>query len=261
MMQEILVQGQRIGDPAGCVVCHGGNPQATVKEEAHKGKAFYPDPGSPWINKFTCGQCHAELVKAQWNSLMMTEAGKIQGAAWAFGSLEGYEHRWANYDAANPDKSQERLGTNDYSDYMKRLKDSEPQVFPEKMTSLPEAPTDLSQLAEHPEQAVFTYLRTSIRSRPCSLTCAVTVSDVTWVFRAETSEETIGEWAARPVISLTATKACMKDRTRVFPKASPVTCWCIPFRQAGKRKSAFTERRTVEFRLKAATPVTIGASE
>lgn len=89
MMQEISVYGRRLGDSAGCTVCHGGDPEATSEEQAHQGRAFYPDPGSPWINKLTCGQCHSELVKAQWNSLMMTEAGKIQGAAWAFGSLKG----------------------------------------------------------------------------------------------------------------------------------------------------------------------------
>ena len=160
MMQEIFIQGHRFGDPAGCIVCHGGNPEATSKQDAHKGKAFYPDPGSPWVNKFTCGQCHAELVAAQWNSLMMTEAGKIQGAAWAFGSLEGYDHRWGNYDASNPAQIHQRLGTDVYRGYMEHLKTVEPQAFPDKMTSLPEAPTELANLPEHPEQAVFTYLRT-----------------------------------------------------------------------------------------------------
>ena len=160
MMQGIFIQGQKLGDPAGCVVCHGGDPAATTEEDAHKGEAFYADPGSPWINRFTCGQCHMELVKAQWNSLMMTEAGKIQGAAWAFGSLEGYDHRWGNYDAANPSQKQERLGTANYRAYMERLEAVEPKAFPEKMSALPEAPTDLTELADHPEQAVFTYLRT-----------------------------------------------------------------------------------------------------
>lgn len=159
MMQKIFVQGQRQGDPAGCVVCHGGNPKAETKEVAHNGETFYADPSSSWINKFTCGQCHAELVTAQWNSLMMTEAGKIQGATWAFGSLEGYDHRWANYDAKNPDEERKRLGTDDYRDYMHRLKIKEPQVFPDEMQSLPEAPTDLDSLMNQPEQSVFTYLR------------------------------------------------------------------------------------------------------
>jgi hypothetical protein len=91
---------------------------------------------------------------------MMTEAGKIQGAAWAFGSLEGYDHRWGNYDASNPEQLHKRLGTERYKEYMERLKAVEPQVFPDEITTLPQAPTDLDKLAEHPEQAVFTYLRT-----------------------------------------------------------------------------------------------------
>jgi hypothetical protein len=160
MMQKIIIQGRRLDDPSGCVVCHGGDPSATTQEGAHTNGDFYADPGSPWINELTCGQCHQELVKAQWNSLMMTEAGKIQGAAWAFGSLEGYEHRWANYDAANPQQKRARLGTADYRAYMERLKAGEPKAFPETMTALPEAPTDLTSLADHPEQSVFTYLRT-----------------------------------------------------------------------------------------------------
>ncbi len=45
MMQEIFIQGQRLGDPAGCVVCHSGNSEATTEEDAHKGRNFYPDPG------------------------------------------------------------------------------------------------------------------------------------------------------------------------------------------------------------------------
>jgi len=37
MMQTIKMNGQQHGDPDGCVVCHGGNPKATKKEEAHNG--------------------------------------------------------------------------------------------------------------------------------------------------------------------------------------------------------------------------------
>ncbi|MFH1417896.1 MAG: cytochrome C [Planctomycetota bacterium] len=159
MMRQILSMGRGMGDPAGCVVCHGGDPAATLKEQAHGGAAFYPDPGSPWINANTCGQCHPDHVSAQWNSLMMTEAGKIQGVAWSFGSLEGYEHKWGNYDARNPDDPHARLGTEAYRAYKERLKALEPGVFPDEQTAVPEAPTDLANLAEHPEQAAFTYIR------------------------------------------------------------------------------------------------------
>jgi len=78
MMQEIFAIGKARGDEHGCVVCHGGNVRAEEKEEAHGGRVFYPDPGSSWINKQTCGRCHPDHTDAQWQSLMMTEAGKIR---------------------------------------------------------------------------------------------------------------------------------------------------------------------------------------
>src|SRR3972149_6925025 len=99
MMKRILALGKERGDPAGCIVCHGGDPQATTAEAAHAGAEFYPDPSSPWINEHTCGQCHPRHVKTQWTSLMMTEAGKIQGTCWAFGSLAGgHAHEEGQFD-------------------------------------------------------------------------------------------------------------------------------------------------------------------
>lgn len=158
-MRLIIGLGKGRGDSHGCVVCHGGNPEATTKEKAHGSERFYPDPGSPWINEFICGGCHLKHVQVQWNSLMMTEAGKIQGTAWAFGSLEGYDHGWGNYDAQNPADPAQRLGTDAYRAYIKRLAEREPGAYPAAHTVIPEAPLDLSVLAEHPEQAAFTYHR------------------------------------------------------------------------------------------------------
>lgn len=86
MMQQVRALGRQSGDPHGGTVCHGGDPAAEEKEAAHRGKHFSPDPGSPWINAETCGKCHKDHVRVQWNSPMMTEAGKIQGTAWAFGT-------------------------------------------------------------------------------------------------------------------------------------------------------------------------------
>ncbi|MCP4337528.1 MAG: hypothetical protein GY799_01260 [Desulfobulbaceae bacterium] len=37
MMRTIKMNASQHGDPDGCVMCHGGNPKATTKEEAHKG--------------------------------------------------------------------------------------------------------------------------------------------------------------------------------------------------------------------------------
>jgi len=159
MMQQILALGRASGDPQGCTVCHGGDATAEEKEPAHQGEAFYADPGSPWVNENTCGRCHADHVRVQWNSLMMTEAGKIQGTAWSFGALTGYEHRWGNYDAQNPEDPSRRLGTETYRRYMEALKAKEPQVFVDEHVRLPDAPSDLGGLRDHPERAVFTYLR------------------------------------------------------------------------------------------------------
>jgi len=159
MLAEILALGESLGDPSGCVVCHGGDPQAGDEETAHRGPKFYPAPASPWINKKTCGLCHPDHVRVQWQSLMMTEAGKIQGVAWTFGGLTGYEHRWGNYDVENPEDPARRLGTDVYREYMQRLKAREPQVFVDRHEALPAAPTELARLIERPELAAFTYMR------------------------------------------------------------------------------------------------------
>ena len=65
MMAMIKAKGASVGDPAGCVVCHGGDPTATEAEKAHSGspealvkangpETYYPDPGSVWIAEKSC---------------------------------------------------------------------------------------------------------------------------------------------------------------------------------------------------------------
>ena len=166
MLRSIMERGEAIGDPAGCVVCHGGDPKATDKaaahaapggpaEDPHAAPGFYPDPGSPWINDKTCGQCHPQHVEVQWRSLMMTEAGKIQGVCWAFGSMTGYEHLYANYAVENPKDRSRRLGTDAYRAYMEALTLKEPQVFVERHLPLPDAPVDPRRLrtTRHPPRS------------------------------------------------------------------------------------------------------------
>jgi hypothetical protein len=168
MMQAIY----KLADKAGfadndCIVCHGGNAEATDKLTAHEGtvtyfetnkgpKNFYPDPGSPFINEHTCGVCHEEQVKTQFTSLMYTEAGKIQGTTWGFG-LNSYNHDVANTHVQEV-VVHERLGTSVYKKYMAQLKEAEPQVFPKEMKALPEAPTP-EQVNDNPQLSVYTYLR------------------------------------------------------------------------------------------------------
>ncbi|WP_372721524.1 cytochrome C [Novipirellula sp.] len=162
MLNQIMQRGEALGDPAGCVVCHNGDPTEKVdKAKAHGGDNFFPQPSSPWVNAETCGQCHEDQVRVQWQSLMMTEAGKIQGVCWAFGSLAGYEHKWANYAVENPTDPSERLGTDAYRKYMAVLKDKEPNVFVDRHEPLPDAlqPGELDRLEQDPSLAAFTYIR------------------------------------------------------------------------------------------------------
>ena len=71
MLNQIMAQGEAAGDPAGCIICHNGDATETKdKGIAHGGEDFYPDPGSPWVNAQTCGRCHEEQVRVQWQSLM-----------------------------------------------------------------------------------------------------------------------------------------------------------------------------------------------
>jgi hypothetical protein len=182
MFLAILDHAETAGHENRCIVCHGGDADAratagmerdsaewrAVAERAHSGtpayyadhkgpKDFYPDPGSPWINEHTCGMCHEWQVRTQWQSLMMTEAGKIQGTLWGFGGLTGYEHKYGNYDVATL-PVEERVGSDDHHAYMRELMQKEPQVFLEAMKELPKAPT-AEQVEEDPRLAAFTYLR------------------------------------------------------------------------------------------------------
>ena len=162
MLADILERGRQAGDPAGCVVCHNGDPsERTDKAKAHGGQDFYADPGSPWVNEKTCGQCHPQQVRVQWRSLMMTEAGKIQGVCWAFGGLTGYQHTFGNYAVENPADPEQRLGTPKYRQYMQALSAREPNVFVERHLPLPEAlkASELGRLKEDPTLAAFTYIR------------------------------------------------------------------------------------------------------
>jgi len=169
MMQEIYALADKAGYKNNeCIVCHGGNAEAYTQEKAHSGspkyfktnkgpKEFYPNPSSLWINENTCGMCHQEQVMTQFTSLMFTEAGKIQGTAWSFGALQGYEHNVANLAVKEVDYHKQ-LGTDVYKKYMLELKAAEPQVFPDSMKELPQAP-NAEQLDENPGLAAYSYLR------------------------------------------------------------------------------------------------------
>lgn len=165
MATKIYDRGNLMGDPNGCVVCHGGNPEESKdKEIAHSGapkggvlEIYVPFPGSMWINDKTCGQCHPKKVYSMHRSVMQTEVGKIQGGLWGWGASTGYDHIYGNYDIADTDGSKPIYGTKAYSKYIQKLMKKFPNIFPKKLKKLPQA--DLSTIEEKPEQAILTYLR------------------------------------------------------------------------------------------------------
>jgi len=150
MMQQILAMGQGLGDTAGCVVCHGGNPEDGTVAGAHKGapaahagglSEFVRDPGSIWIADKTCGICHADTVANTKKSLMATEAGKIQGNLHSWGSEPTKKSKFANYDVKDEDGKTPAWGTKVYKDYMVKMIDKYPDQFPTELKQLPLPPT------------------------------------------------------------------------------------------------------------------------
>jgi hypothetical protein len=167
MAKQIYSNGAKLGDPNGCVLCHGGDPkEAKDAKRAHTGApegskldTFVVHSASVWVNQKICGQCHENYVYAQYRSIMQTEAGKIQGAIWGWGSAgTGYDTKYGNYDVDDPDGPEPVFGTLAYKDYTRALMKAFPNNFPTSLTQVPK--TDLEELKEKPETAIFTYLRT-----------------------------------------------------------------------------------------------------
>jgi len=166
MAVQIYTRGAILGDPNGCVVCHGGNPKEEKNAKlAHQGapagsplKAFNRHSASLSINDSTCGQCHVAWVYAEHRSIMNTEAGKIQGALWGWGPAgTGYEKRYGNYDIDDPDGPFPIFGTREYKRYIRELMDRFPENYPSQLRQLPTV--DLNSIDKNPEQAVYTYIR------------------------------------------------------------------------------------------------------
>ncbi len=168
MMEAIEAKARVYGDPGGCVVCHGGTPSATSKDAAHRGapkglaegggpQGFYPDPGSLWINRYTCGQCHRGYAERLAKSLMNTEAGKLQGNFWSWGLQKDRKVVWGNGDIKDEDGPVPVVGTKAYKAYMTALIASHPDQFPAELRQVPEV--DVDEIPKHPNKAAITYAR------------------------------------------------------------------------------------------------------
>jgi len=168
MMIAIQAMGMAFSDPGGCVVCHGGDPRATSKEDAHHGaperltaaggpSMFFPDPGSVWIADRTCGQCHQGYPERLKKSLMNTEAGKLQGNLWSWGLQPDHKVTLGNYDLKDEDGPRPIAGTNAYKDYMEAFAKQHPDQMPTELTQVPDV--DIDQIPDHPNLAGITYSR------------------------------------------------------------------------------------------------------
>jgi hypothetical protein len=167
MAKQIYAKGAALGDPNGCVICHGGDPsEEKDAKKAHTGSpdgslldTFVLHSASVWVNQKICGQCHKNYVYAQYRSIMQTEAGKIQGALWGWGPVStGYAKKYGNYDVDDPDGPDPIFGTTEYKAYTKALMKKYPENFPTKLEQVPK--TDVDQLEENPQTAIYTYIRT-----------------------------------------------------------------------------------------------------
>ena len=169
MLLQLEAIGSSYGDPGGCVVCHGGDPTATVAEAAHQGaqaalaeagpQEFYRDPGSLWVADRTCGQCHQGYVYRLERSLMNTEAGKIQGNlhTWGIPEVQDYKVPYGNYAVVDEDGQTPAAGSEAYKAYMGQMIAAFPDQFPTELTKIPNPSVD--EIERDPSLAGFTYQR------------------------------------------------------------------------------------------------------
>lgn len=166
MAQQIYALGEGLGDPNGCVVCHGGNPNETKdKKIAHKGAPegnaldfFTPVPGSFEVIDKTCGTCHPQEASSTPKSLMNTEAGKIKVITSGWGvDNNTFKVKYADRNVSDEDGLEPIYGTPEYKAYMKALIEQHKEKYPEFLKELPR--TDLKRLEKNPEEAVFSFMR------------------------------------------------------------------------------------------------------
>ena len=164
MLVTIQAMGQAVGDPEGCVICHGGDPFASSIDDAHKDapdgiavETFYPDPGSLWIADKTCGVCHPNMQYNLARALMQTEAGKIQGNMFTWTVQEDHKVIWGNYDIDDPDGFVPTVGTDAYKAYIAQMIGAHPDQYPDSLVQLPNP--SIEDILEDPFLAGFTYQR------------------------------------------------------------------------------------------------------
>ncbi len=223
-----------------------------TRTAAHGGKDFYPDPGSPWINEQTCGQCHPKHVDVQWHSLMMTEAGKIQGVCWAFGSLTGLPAPLGQLRREEPRGPRGR-------DWARRRL---PGVHGAAQAARAARVRRRARAAARgADQGRTGQAARGPDAGRLHLPPATSASAATTRSRAGRRAATIAAWAARPATSPTATR----DSTRAATRRSPATTpghMPGPLDPGHPRGEGHRPRATptAAFRSRPAPPATTAAS-
>lgn len=134
MMKKIRERGKELGDPEGCVVCHGGTPSAITKEKAHNSspqtsgpKRFYPNPGNLFVAQYTCGQCHEGYAQRLIKSSTGTKAGEIQRNLCIFALKKKEsggsdpESGFGEYEIVDADGPVPSTGSKAYKEFMSSL--------------------------------------------------------------------------------------------------------------------------------------------
>jgi hypothetical protein len=156
MKDKIRQLGKRHGDPAGCVVCHGGDPAAKDREMAHRGApetlteaggpaGFHPDPGELWVADRTCEQCHEGYAIRVRKSVKSTRAESIGrnlcAPAWRERARRGSDPKlFGRYAVEDQDGPEPVAGSAQYKRLMGSAVENSPELYPSQLHSLPEDP-------------------------------------------------------------------------------------------------------------------------
>lgn len=166
MAQQINTIGSTLGDPNGCVVCHGGNPKETKSVKlAHMGApkggaldVFTPVPGSFDLNSKTCGTCHPVETSSTRKSMMNSEAGKIKVITYGWGvDNNTFKVKYADANMKDEDGYEPIYGTKEYKAYMQELVRQHLDQFPQALKEIPK--TDVKNIGKDPKTAVYNYMR------------------------------------------------------------------------------------------------------
>ncbi|UJF25219.1 hypothetical protein L0B52_03455 [Suttonella sp. R2A3] len=166
MMQQIYAMSNGMGDPNGCVVCHGGTPEETEDADlAHSGtpkgsplENFTPVPASFAVMDKTCGMCHYQQTQSIRKSIMSNESGKIKVITYGWGvNNDDYLHRYGNQDMQDSDGPTPIYGSPEYKAYVTEIVAQHADRIPSELKKIPQA--DMSSLEEFPEQAAYSFLR------------------------------------------------------------------------------------------------------